>query len=140
MSIRRKISILALSLTACLVASLFIVQPVFAGGKAYFGGDATTGVFRWNDDHCEMSASVRVIIKGKGKFTLNLTANKDSGIEVVHNQIINGPMNYTVHLHRIAYGVDGDSTLLEWTLHDKRDRMRAYFAMGPYSCADPDPD
>lgn len=137
MSIRRKISILALSMTVGLVASLFIAQPAFAG-KVNFGGDTSAGGFHWQDDHCEMSAGVRVTIKGKGTFTLYLTAVKDSGIEVVHSQMINGPMDYTMHLHHIAYGVDGDSTMLEWTIYNKRDRMKAFFAMGPFTCVAPD--
>ena len=136
MALRRKISIHALSLTVCLVASLFVVQPAFAG-KASFEGDAQASHLKWVEDHCVISPSVRVRIKGRGAFTLTLSANNGSTIDVVHSQMVYGPMDFTIHLHDVFLGVDGDSTMLEWALFDKRDRMRDFFAMGPYNCVAP---
>ena len=135
MSIRHLLSTLAASLISGLVMSLLVIQPAFASSKkACFTGYSRVSQFAWNEDHCEMSPSVGVRIKGKGGFTLYLSTNIDNEVNVVHEQVINGPMDYWIHLHDFPIGSDGESIILEWTIMDKKGKMKDFFIMGPFDC------
>jgi len=138
MSLQRFISLLAASLAICLIASLLITQSAFAGGKnAYFTGYFRSSLHHWVVNHCEMNPSVGVKLKGKQNFTLLLSTNIDNEVNVVHEQVIKGPMDFWIHLRDIPVGTDGESVILEWTLLDKRDRVKCFFVMGPFDCNAP---
>lgn len=138
MSVRRLISLLVASFAACLIASLLVTQPAFAGGKnAYFTGNSKTSQHRWVTDHCEMHASAGVKLKGKKNITLYLHTNIDGELNMVHEQVISGPMDHYVHLYDVPMGLDGDSVTLEWTLMDRRERVKCFFVMGPFDCNAP---
>ena len=138
MSVKRLISLLVTSIAACLIASLLVTQPAFAGGKnAYFTGDSRSSQHRWEDDHCEMHASAGVRLKGKGNYMLYLHANIDGELNLVHEQVVSGPMDQYIHLFNIPVGLEGDSVTLEWTLMGKRERVKCFFVMGPFECNAP---
>jgi len=138
MSLQRFISLLAAGLTISLIASLLVSQPVFAKGKkAYFTGYFSTSNHRWVADHCEINPSVGVKVKGKGSFTLYLRADTGAELTLVHQQLIHGPMDFWVRLHDIAVGRNGESVALEWTLEDKRERVKSFFVLGPFDCSGP---
>lgn len=138
MSLRQLISLLAASLVASLMLSLLATQPAFAKGKkAYFPGGCKTSCPTWAIDHCELNASAAVKVKGKGNFTLFLRTNMDDELTLVHQQPISGPMDFWVHLYGVPVGYDGDSVTLEWTILDKRGRIKDFLIMGPYDCDAP---
>ena len=73
-------------------------------------------------------------MKGKGSFTLYLETSIDSQHNMMHEQVIDGPMDFWVHLFNVPVGASGESVALEWSIKDKRDRAKDFFIMGPFNC------